>query len=192
MSTVRASGGNQTQDGRLGQHAVGAQRSAEGSFIEPDRNPLASTTASSNPAPVTAATTGTTAGGQRQQAAVDLDRGAVAQVAHPEVAHAVRREQRPDRGLGPLDPGQPVRGDLDAVGHPAEDRQAAAGLSHVGSPQRRDASRTWALVSPASRSGADRAPLVGGADAGPEAGHGVVGVGAGGDDADRRAPARAG
>jgi hypothetical protein len=33
------------------------------------------------------------------------------------------------------------------------DRQAAAGLSEVSSPQLRDASRIWALVSRASRSG---------------------------------------
>jgi hypothetical protein len=44
----------------------------------------------------------------------DLDPGQVAVVADPQLGQAEGAEQ----GLGPLDPRQPGRGDLDAVGDP--------------------------------------------------------------------------
>ena len=45
-----------------------------------------------------------------EQAGIDLDRGAVAEVAHPQVPHryAGRVEQRAYGGLGALHAGQPV------------------------------------------------------------------------------------
>ena len=147
--------------------------------------------ASSKPAPVTAATTART-GRRRAGGGCGRPRPRRGRRGRgPEVPHAVRREQRADRGLGALDAGQPVRGDLDAVGHPAGQagggglvprRQlpAAGGLADLG------------LGQPGVAQRRDRPALGGGADAGPEAGDRVVGVGAGGDRADARALPRAG
>ena len=128
---------------------------ASSSFIEPERNPFSSTTTSSKPAARTAATT----------LGVPARRRAAAARGRP-------RPRRGRRGRGPAGCARPSpragrgppprrapRGPAGAASPrrrtpPCEERHAAAGLSHVGSPQRREASRTWALVSPASRSGA--------------------------------------
>ena len=95
---------------------------------------------------------------------VDLDRGAVADVADPQVGQAVRREQVADRGLGPLHAGQPVRGHLDAVRDPRGEARGGGLVPRRQPPPVRGLA-DLRLGEPGVAQGCDGAALVGGADA---------------------------
>ena len=149
----------------LGEHVARGRGSRAARSSSRSGSPARRRSASSKPASRTAGPRRpASAVGERQQLPVHLDRRAVAQVADPQVAQAAAGEQAAYGGLGALDPGQPVRGDLDAVRHPAGEagggrlvpgRQppAAGGLADLG------------LGQPGVAQRRDRAALVGGADA---------------------------
>ena len=161
--------------------------------IPPGRAAARSSNRSGNPAvdlhgrrnrrPLTAASAGRRpATRSRERGASTSTRAPVAEVADAQVAHRdAGCGQRPaQRRLGPVDPGEPVGVTVTPYATRL-DRQAAAGLSHVGRPQRRRRLADLRLGEPGVPQRRGGAALDGGPDAGTEAGDRVVGVGAGGD-----------
>ena len=124
------------------------------SFIEPERNPFSSTTTSSKPAARTAATTSAC----RSSASGSSPRSTSTEARSP--MSRTRRLVRPwaasrSRTAASARSTRASRCGVTSTPYATlEERHAAAGLSHVGSPHRCEASRTCALVSPASRRGA--------------------------------------
>ncbi len=188
VSTVRASSGTQIHSAIRARTSSGSSLTSAARSWSRSGSPARRRRTSSNPAsrhrPTTSACARPSASGSRA-ASTSTDarspRSRTRRSRRPSVASSAAHG-----GLGALDPGQPVRGDLDAVRHPAG--QAGGGRLVPGrQPPPARGLADLGLGQPGVAQRRDRAPLVGGADPRPEPGHRVVGVGAGGDVAMPRA-----